>query len=170
MAEFSIAMARRQDCDQILRLITELARYEKLEHEVVASADDLERSLFSKRPEAECLLAWMGERCVGMALFFHNYSTFLGRSGLYLEDLFVETEIRGQGVGKALLCALAKLACDRGCGRFEWSVLDWNQPSIEFYRALGAESMDEWTVFRLSGAPMHQLAEQAPKFTAPTRP
>lgn len=148
------------DVPAICRLIRGLAEYEKLAHEVVLDEAQLREHLFGPRPYAEVLLAEEGSTVVGFALFFHNYSTFLGKPGIYLEDLFVLPETRGQGHGKALLQALARLAVERGCGRLEWSVLDWNEPAIRFYQALGAVPMQEWTVFRLTGEKLQRLAGQ----------
>ena len=142
----------------IAELIRALAEYEHLEHEAVLDEADLNEHLFGARPYAEVLLAEEGARVVGFALFFHNFSTFLARPGLYLEDLFVRPERRGQGHGQALLSALAKLALERGCGRFEWSVLDWNEPALRFYRKLGATPMKEWTVQRVTGDALRKLA------------
>ena len=152
----NIRPAQREDTVLILQLIRGLADYEKLSHEVVATAELLEKWLFSDRPVAEVLIAeWEGAPR-GFALFFHNFSTFLGRPGLYLEDLYVEPEFRGRGLGKALLLSLARIAVERGYGRVEWSVLDWNESAISFYKSLGAKPMDEWTVFRLTGADLTQ--------------
>lgn len=148
--------ATREDVPLVLSLIRELARYERLEHEVVADEATLERELFDERG-AEVVFAVVGRREVGFALFFHNFSTFLGRRGLYLEDLYVRPEFRGRGVGTALIRELARIACERGCGRLEWWCLDWNEPSIRFYRSLGAVPMDEWTVFRISGDTLREL-------------
>ena len=150
--------ATRADVPTILRLIRALAEYEKLAHEVVATEAALAETLFGARPAAEVLLAEEGGRAVGFALFFQNYSTFLARPGIYLEDLFVEPASRGHGVGKALLAAVAKLAVERNCGRFEWSVLDWNAPAIGFYQSLGAKPLDDWTIMRLTGAALQRLA------------
>lgn len=149
-----------RDLDTIVELIGALAEYEHLAHEVVLDRDVLHAHLFGPRPYAEVLIAESdaGE-AVGFALFFHNFSTFLGRPGLYLEDLFVRPEHRGGGHGRALLRELGRLAVARDCGRIEWSVLDWNEPSIAFYRALGAAPMDEWTVYRVTGDTMVALAE-----------
>lgn len=155
----SFRAAERCDVPLILQYIHALARYEKLEHEVVATEALLEEWLFD-RAKAEVIFAVADGREVGFALFFHNFSTFLGRAGLYLEDLYVEPAYRGQGIGTALLKELARIAVARGCGRLEWWCLDWNQPSIEFYRALGAEAMDDWTVYRLSGETLAKLAAQ----------
>ena len=154
----AIAMATEPDVPQILAFIKALADYEHLADAVVATEEGLRLSLFGPRPYAECVMAnWDGEP-VGFALFCHNFSTFLARPGLYLEDLFVKPELRGKGVGRALLQYLAKLAIDRNCGRFEWSVLDWNESAIGFYRSLGAEPVDQWTVFRLEGEALGRLA------------
>jgi GNAT superfamily N-acetyltransferase len=157
----AIRPARVEDVGLILRFIKGLADYERLPHEVVATEDLLRDTLFGPRPGAEVRLAELGGEAVGFALFFHNFSTFLGRPGLYLEDLFVVPEARGRGVGRALLVHLAGLARERGCGRFEWSVLDWNEPAIGFYRSLGARAMDDWTVYRLTGPALDRLADEA---------
>ena len=149
--------AVRADVPLILRFIRDLARYERLEQEVVATPELLEEWLFDKQ-KAEVIFALADGREVGFALFFHNFSTFLGRAGLYLEDLYVEPACRGRGIGKALLRHLAQIALARGCGRMEWWCLDWNTPSIGFYRALGARPMDEWTVYRLAGDTLRALA------------
>lgn len=145
------------DVPEILRLIRGLAEYEKLEHEVVASEERLRRTLFGERPAAEAVLGWLEGRAVGFAVFFHNYSTFRACPGLYLEDLFVEPAHRGSGFGKALLLHVARLAVERGCERMEWSVLDWNTPSIEFYKSLGARPLDDWIIFRVTGEALRQL-------------
>lgn len=150
-SHFTIRNATPDDAGVILSFIRDLADYEKLSDQVTATEDDLRSSLFGERTVAEVLLAQEDEVPVGFALFFHNYSTFLGKPGIYLEDLFIDPEYRNKGYGKALLVHLARLANLRGCGRFEWSVLDWNTPSIEFYRGLGARPMEEWTLFRLDG-------------------
>ena len=150
--------ARREDAPLILRFIKELAEYEQLASQVVAEAELLEEWIFDKG-KAEVLFVLDKGIEVGFALFFHNFSTFLGRAGIYLEDLFVEPEYRGRGLGKALLSRLAQIAVERGCGRLEWVCLDWNRPSIDFYRSLGAESMDDWTIYRLSGDTLKGLAE-----------
>lgn len=154
----AIRFATPADVSTILHFIRSLARYEKLEHEVVADEAGLRATLFAPRPAAEVLLAELAGSPVGFALFFPNYSTFLGKPGLYLEDLFVEPAARGQGVGLALMSALARITIERGYGRFDWAVLDWNTPSLEFYRALGAVPQSEWTVQRLTGAPLERLA------------
>lgn len=156
--EFKIRAAQEADAPLILSFIRELAEYEKLTHEVIACEDDLRRSLFGARPAAEVIIGDHGGSPVAFALFFHNFSTFLGKPGLYLEDLFVKPEMRGKGIGKAMLAYLAQLALERGCGRFEWSVLDWNEPAIRFYRSIGAVPMDEWTVQRLDGQALESLA------------
>ena len=150
--------AVRADVPEVLRLIKALAEYEKLSHEVVATEAQLAQTLFGERPAAEVMLAEEGGRAVGFALFFQNYSTFLGKPGIYLEDLFVEPASRGRGLGKQLLQAIARLAVERGCGRFEWAVLDWNEPAIGFYKSLGARPMADWTVMRLTGEALKKLA------------
>jgi GNAT superfamily N-acetyltransferase len=155
----TIRFATGDDVALILEFITALAKYEKLSHEVVADRDSLRRTLFGDRPGAEVVIAEIDEQPAGFALFFHNYSTFLARPGLYLEDLFVKPELRGRGIGKQLLTFLARTAVERGCGRLEWWVLDWNQPAIRFYERLGAKAMDEWTVFRVTGDALASLAE-----------
>lgn len=152
--------AQREDVPLILQFIRDLASYEKMLDQVVADEATLELWLFDKR-SAEVLFAVADGREVGFALFFHNFSTFLGRAGLYLEDLYVLPEYRGQGYGTAILRKLAAIAVERGCGRLEWWCLDWNTPSIGFYRSLGAEPMDQWTVYRIAGDTLHQLAENA---------
>ena len=149
--------AVRADVPEILRLIKALAEYEKLAQDVVATEAALAATLFGESPAAEVLLAEEQGRAVGFALFFQNYSTFLARPGIYLEDLFVEPQARGKGIGKALLRAVARLAVERGCGRFEWAVLDWNDPAIGFYKSLGARPMDDWTVMRVTGEALRRL-------------
>jgi GNAT superfamily N-acetyltransferase len=153
-----IRPATPADVPTIARLIRALADYEKLADKVLLKETDLREHLFGPRQFAEVLLAEDAGAVVGFALFFHNYSTFLGKPGIYLEDLFVEPAHRGKGFGKGLLVALAKLAVERDCGRIEWSVLNWNEPSIQFYLRLDARRMDEWTVYRLSGEPLSRLA------------
>lgn len=153
-----IRPARLEDVPTLLTLIRALARYERLEHEVVGTEEDLREHLFGDRPRVEALLVDEGGQAVAFALFFHNYSTFLCKPGLYLEDLFVLPEHRRKGYGKALLSALARLARERGCGRFEWAVLQWNEPAIAFYRSLGAQTMDDWRVLRVSGEALERLA------------
>ncbi len=158
-----IRPATPADVPTIVAMIGELAEYEHLAHEAVADPRSVHDHLFGPRPYAEVLIATPDDvptTVAGFALFFHNYSTFLGRPGIYLEDLFVRPEHRGSGLGKALLVRLAQLARERGCGRVEWSVLDWNEPSIAFYRALGVVPMDEWTVYRVTGDAMDGLASQ----------
>ena len=152
--------ATEQDTGLVLQFIRALAEYEKMLDLVVADEALLEDQLFRKK-NAEVIFAMEDGKEVGFALFFHNFSTFLGRSGLYLEDLFVFPECRGKGYGKALLRKLASLAVDRGCGRMEWWCLDWNQPSIDFYRSLGAEPMNEWTVYRLTGETLERLSNES---------
>jgi len=153
----TIRPANSDDISQLLELIGELADYERAPNEAVATPELIHEALFGERPSAEAVIAeWEGSPA-GFALFFHNFSTWLGRPGLYLEDLFVRQTMRGRGIGKALLLHLARLARERGCGRMEWSVLDWNQPAIDFYRSLGAVPMDEWTVFRLDRNALNAL-------------
>jgi GNAT superfamily N-acetyltransferase len=159
---FAIRPATAADVPIILELIRALATYERAPNEVTATEDGLSKVLFGEKPAAEVLLAFENETAVGFAVFFHNFSTWLGRPGLYLEDLFVRPEDRGKGYGRALLIHLAKIARDRGCGRMEWAVLDWNEPAIQFYRKLGAKSMDDWTVFRLTRDGIAKLADAAP--------
>ena len=146
------------DSALILSLIRELAEYEKLLHEVRATEAGLRASLFGPKPMAECVIAEQDGKPAGFALFFHNYSTFLGQPGLYLEDLYVKPSLRGRGIGKKLLSHLARLALQRGCGRFEWAVLDWNEPAIRFYKRLGVRMMDEWRINRLTGEALERLA------------
>jgi len=159
---FAIRPATAADVPIILELIRALATYERAPNDVTATEDGLSKVLFGEKPAAEVLLAFKNETAVGFAVFFHNFSTWLGRPGLYLEDLFVRPEDRGKGYGRALLMHLAKIARDRGCGRMEWAVLDWNEPAIQFYRKLGGKPMDEWTVFRLTRDGIAKLADAAP--------
>ena len=161
VADFQIRSARVEDVPIILELIRDLATYERAPDEVTATEKQLVEVLFGERPAAEVLLAFEGQSAVGFAVYFYNFSTWLGRPGLYLEDLFVKPDRRGKGYGRALLVELAKIARDRGCGRMEWAVLDWNEPAIKFYRALGARPMHEWTVFRLTGDEIARLASAA---------
>ena len=155
----NITPATEDDVPLILSLIRELAEYEKLSHEVCATEEQLRETLFSKRSVAEIVIASLDDRPAGFAVFFPNYSTFLGRPGLYLEDLFIRPESRGFGLGRLLIEYLARLAVDRGWGRLEWRVLDWNEPSIAFYKKLGAEPLDDWTVFRVTGDALQKLAK-----------
>ena len=157
-ADFKIRPARLEDVPIILQLIHDLATYERAPDEVTATEEVLVDVLFGERPAAEVLLAFETESPVGFAVYFYNFSTWLGRPGLYLEDLFVRPEQRGKGYGRALLVELAKIARDRRCGRMEWAVLNWNEPAIKFYRALGAKPMNEWTVFRLTRDEIASLA------------
>lgn len=157
---FVIRQATEADVPQILEFIRGLAEYERLAHEVVADEATLRRTLFGERRVAEVVIGYDNNQPVCFALFFHNFSTFLGRPGIYLEDLFVNPDQRGKGFGKAMLAYLAKLAVERECGRLEWSVLDWNEPAINFYKSLGAKPMDEWTIFRVTGDALTQLAEE----------
>jgi len=160
-SDFNIRLARVEDVAIILQLIRDLATYERAPDEVIATEKQLVDVLFGGRPVAEVLLAFEEESPVGFAVYFYNFSTWLGRPGLYLEDLFVKPEKRGKGYGRALLVELARIARDRGCGRMEWAVLDWNEPAIKFYRALGAQPMHEWTVFRLTRDEIGKLANEA---------
>jgi GNAT superfamily N-acetyltransferase len=155
---FSIRPAVATDVPLILDFIRRLAEYEKLSHLVIATEDLLREQLFGPRAHVEVLLGFEGEQPVGFAVYFHNFSTFLGRKGIWLEDLFVLPEARGRGYGKKLLLTLARIATERNCGRFEWAVLDWNQPSIDFYKSLGAVPLDDWTIFRVTGEALHKLA------------
>ena len=157
-APLRIERATERDVPLILELIQGLAEYERLAHEVIATEAGLRATLFGARPAAEVIIAYAGDEPAGFALFFQNYSTFLGKPGIYLEDLFVVPEFRGRGYGKALLVHLARIAVERGCGRFEWSVLDWNEPAIGFYKKLGAKPMDDWTIFRVTGDALTKLA------------
>ena len=156
---FTIRPATVADVPIILELIRALATYERAPNEVTATEESLVKVLFGEKPAAEVLLAFENETAVGFAVFFQNFSTWLGRPGLYLEDLFVRPEDRGKGYGRALLIQLANIARNRGCGRMEWAVLDWNEPAIEFYRKLGAKPMDDWTVFRLTRDGIAKLAD-----------
>ena len=160
MAELTFRYATQQDTGLILQFIRALAEYEKMLDLVVADEALLEKQLFRKK-NAEVIFAMEDGKEVGFALFFHNFSTFLGRAGLYLEDLYVYPEYRGKGYGKAILSKLASIAVERGCGRMEWWCLDWNQPSIDFYRSLGAEPMSDWTVYRLTGKTLEDLANES---------
>ena len=153
-----IERATERDVPVILQMIRDLAEYERMSDQVIATETGLRESLFSGQRDAEVLLAYADDKPAGFALFFHNFSTFVGRKGLYLEDLFVKPELRGAGIGKRLLVELARIAIERRCGRFEWSVLDWNEPAIGFYRKLGAVPMNEWTIFRVTGDALARLA------------
>ncbi len=158
MSTIEITPATEADVPVILEMIRGLADYEKLSHVVRATEKQLRQTLFGERPAAEVLIAHWNAEPVGFALFFPNYSTFLAQPGIYLEDLFVKPHARGKGVGLALLIELARIAVARGCGRVEWAVLNWNEPSIQFYKKLGAVPMDEWTTFRLTSGPLERLA------------
>lgn len=157
--DFRLRFAKEQDISLIFQFIKELAIYEKMLDEVVATEEILYESLFEKKV-AEVIIAEYKEEPVGFALFFHNFSTFVGRPGLYLEDLYIKPEMRGKGFGKTILAYLAHLAVERNCGRMEWSCLDWNEPSIKFYKAMGAVPMNEWTVYRLHDQTLENLAKQ----------
>lgn len=158
MTDIQIQPATPADIPTIRALIGELAEFERLAHEARATDEQLHESLFGPQPGAEVIIARVGEEVAGFALFFHNFSTFLGKRGLYLEDLFVRPRFRGVGCGEALLRQLAKIALERNCGRFEWSVLDWNQRAIDFYKSLGAVPMNEWTIYRVTGEALEKLA------------
>ena len=160
---FSIRPARPEDVELLVNLVLELAVYEELEQHARATPDDFRRHLFGVRPAAEAAVAEVSGEPVGFALWFSTFSTFRGQPGLYLEDIFVKPGFRGRGIGKGLLAAVARQAVERGCGRLEWSVLDWNAPAIGFYRSLGARPMDEWTVYRIDEEPLRRLAEIAPE-------
>lgn len=157
---FIIRKAKKEDVPLILDFIEKLAEYERLSHEVVATEADLERYLFGDEKVAEVLIGYEGELPVGFALFFHSFSTFLGKPGIYLEDLFVLKTHRGKGYGTKLLASLAALAMERNCGRLEWAVLDWNEPSMEFYKSLGARMMNEWIMNRMTGESLVKLASR----------
>ncbi len=158
--ELVIRKANVSDVPLILSLIREIAEYEKLLHEVIATEDDIKENLFGEKSYAEVLIAEYENEPAGQALFFHNFSTFIGRPGIYLEDLFVRPKFRGKGIGKALLLELIKLAKERNCGRVEWCVLDWNEPAINFYKNLGAVSMDEWSLFRVTEDKFEKILSQ----------
>lgn len=160
MSRLNIRPATDADVSHILTFIKELADYEKMPEQVMATEDSLRATLFGERRYAEVLIGEIDGTPAGFALFFHNYSTWLAKPGIYLEDLYVSPTARGEGLGKALLISLARLAVERNCGRLEWSVLDWNEPAIQFYRSLGAISMDEWTVNRVTGETLTNLAER----------
>jgi diamine N-acetyltransferase len=160
VSELRITPAKQGDAALILTFIRKLAEYEKLSHEVVATEDQIREHVCGANPVAEVLLAYWNNEPVGFALYFRNFSTFLGQAGIYLEDLFVDPEHRGKGIGKALLVRLAKIAVERGYGRLQWAVLDWNTPSIEFYHSLGAVPLDDWTVYRVTGEALEQLASK----------
>jgi GNAT superfamily N-acetyltransferase len=158
--DFEIRPATEADTPLVLSFIKKLAVYEKLAHKVTATEDILRETLFGERRYAEVVIGYHGGAPVGFALFFHGYSTFLGKPGIYLEDLYVDEEHRGKGFGKALLVYLAKLTKERNCGRLEWAVLNWNEPSINFYKALGASPLNDWTVFRVTGDALDNLASE----------
>ena len=159
MSELKIKFATSDDTSIVLEFIKKLADYEKLSHEVVATEEELKKTIFAKNSNAEVILGFLEETPVAFALFFHNYSTFLAKKGLYLEDLFVLPEYRRNGFGKIMLKYLAKLALERNCGRFEWSVLDWNKPAIDFYKSIGAEQKKEWLLNRLTGKSLIEFAK-----------
>jgi len=156
----TLHFAQEQDAELILELIRALAEFEKLSHEMVADADTLRRSLFGRQRVAEVLIAEYAGSPVGFALFFHNFSTFLGKPGIYIEDLFIQPEFRGKGIGREMLAFLARVAVERNCGRLEWAVLDWNTRAIDFYQQLGAQPLTEWTVYRLAGGALQDLSRR----------
>lgn len=158
MEEINIVKATESDVPLILEFINKLADYEKLSHEVTATIEDLRSSLFGDKNSAEAIICYLGDKPIGFALYFNNFSTFLGKKGLYLEDLFILPEYRGKGAGKKILKYLANHAVDQNCGRFEWAVLDWNEPAINFYESLGAELKKEWIITRLTGNQINNLA------------
>jgi GNAT superfamily N-acetyltransferase len=159
--DISIRRATPVDVPLILEFIKSLAEYEKLSDQLIANEERLRAALFGPKPDAEVIIAFAGTEPAGFALFFHNFSTFLAQRGLYLEDLFVKPEWRGHGIGKRLLVHLAGIALERNCGRFEWAVLDWNEPAIEFYRRLGAQLLNEWRIFRITGDSLQRVADLA---------
>lgn len=154
----NIRSAQKSDCAEIVSLISELAEYEKLAHEAKATPEIIEQALFCENPNAYCEIAEWDGQVAGLALYFYNFSTFIGSNGLYLEDLFVRPQYRGKGIGKSLLLRLVHIAKEQDCGRMEWSVLDWNKPAIDFYLGLGAKPMEEWTVYRLDKKALNALA------------
>jgi len=157
----SIRPVRADEVELVMQLVRELAEYERLTHEVSATADDIHAALFGPRPYAEVVFGCLDEVPCGFALYFHNFSTFLGKPGLYLEDLYVRPAARGRGLGTRMLAWLARLALQRGCGRFEWAVLDWNEPALKVYRGLGARAAQDWTIHRVTGEALAQLAAKA---------
>lgn len=159
MSELKIIKAEKKDAGLLLNFIKQLAEYEKMLDEVTATEELLEKTVFGPDSKTEAVIGYYNDKPVGFAIYFYNFSTFVGKPGLYLEDLFVIPEMRGKGFGKTLLKHLAQIAVEKDCGRFEWSVLDWNEPAIKFYKSLGAVPMDEWTVYRLTGEPLKKLAE-----------
>ncbi len=160
MPEIGLRNTTGRDVSLILSFIRELAEYERLSHEVVATEEVLRASLFGERSAAEVIIGDYGDEPAGFALFFYNFSTFLGRPGIYLEDLYVTPDLRGRGIGSAMLAYLARLTKERGCGRLEWSVLDWNEPAIKLYKSIGATPMDDWTTFRVTGEALDGLADE----------
>lgn len=158
MNQFEIKPANIEDVPLILSLIKELAEYERLSHEVIATEEKLKTALFGQYPYAEVIIGYLDNTPVSFALYFHNFSTFLGLPGIHLEDLFVKPEARGKGIGRKMLTHVAQVAKQRQCGRLEWSVLNWNEPAINFYKSMGAKAMDEWSVYRLTGDALDKVA------------
>jgi GNAT superfamily N-acetyltransferase len=156
--KLNIERATERDIPAIVRLVRQLAEYEKLEHAMVSREDDFRQALFGPQRNVDALMAFADDAAVGMALYFYNFSTFQGRRGIYLEDIYVEPEYRGRGIGSALLKRLARVAKEENCARMEWSVLTWNQPSIDFYHRLGAVTLDDWRIFRLTGEALDRLS------------
>jgi GNAT superfamily N-acetyltransferase len=159
--QITIRPVGEDDIDLVMQFIRELADYERLGHEVTATAPDIRAALFGARPYAEAVIGCIDGEACGFALFFHNFSTFVGKPGLYLEDLYVRPGARGRGLGSRMLAWLARLALERGCGRFEWAVLDWNEPALKVYRGLGARAADDWTLHRVTGEALVRLAAKA---------
>jgi GNAT superfamily N-acetyltransferase len=157
--EFKIDAAKRKDVPELLALIRELARFEKLEHEVQSSVDLLNEAFFAPQPAAGALMAWQGDEAAGYAIYFYTFSTFVGRKGIWLEDLYVRPQFRKHGLGSALIKAVAGIGVERGCGRFEWTALNWNKTALDFYNKLGAKALDEWVLLRLDTAGLKRLAE-----------
>lgn len=158
MKRIEIRDANIEDASLILKFVTDLATYENAKHEVLATVADIKKSLFSEHSTAKAVICYLNDKPIGFAVYFFNYSTWLGKNGLYLEDLYVSPDNRGSGAGKALLKHLAKIAVSKGCGRFEWSVLDWNEPAINFYKSIGARPLDEWVGYRMSGQELMNFA------------
>ncbi|WP_201294595.1 GNAT family N-acetyltransferase [Colwellia sp. 20A7] len=161
MEKLTVRKAETKDAALILHFIRELAIYEKAEHEVLATEDTIKQSIFAENSHVSALICMQGDHAIGIAIYFYNYSTWLAKSGLYLEDLYISLEHRGKGGGKLLLKTMAKIAVDNNCGRFEWSCLDWNKPSRDFYQSIGAQSQDEWVGYRMSGQTLIDFAKES---------